>query len=59
MPASSELSAMQCDIGDAERWEKLVENIAVFTAYLDREVVPEVGRVAEPAPAWFEAPEIR
>jgi hypothetical protein len=59
MPASAELSAMQCDIGDAERWEKLVENMAVFTAYLDREVVPEVGRVAGPAPAWFEAPEMR
>lgn len=59
MPASAELSAMQCDIGDADRWEKLVENMAVFTAYLDREVVPEVERVAGPAPAWFEAPEMR
>ncbi|HWE87110.1 MAG TPA: hypothetical protein VG267_19345 [Terracidiphilus sp.] len=59
MPASAELKAMQCDIGDAERWEKLVENMAAFTAYLDREVVPEVEKVAGPAPAWFEAPEIR
>lgn len=59
MPASAELNAMQCDIGDAERWEKLVENMAAFTAYLDREVVPEVGKVAGPAPEWFEAPEVR
>jgi hypothetical protein len=59
MPASAELNARQCDIGDAERWEELVENMAAFTAYLDREVVPEVEKVAGPAPAWFEAPEMR
>jgi hypothetical protein len=59
MPASAELNARQCDIGDAERWEKLVENMAAFTAHLDREVVPEVEKVAGPAPAWFEAPEMR
>ncbi|HKF46694.1 MAG TPA: hypothetical protein VKB38_05005 [Terracidiphilus sp.] len=59
MPASAELHAMQCDIGDADRWEKLVENMAAFTAHLDREVVPEIGKVAGPAPAWFEAPEVR
>jgi hypothetical protein len=59
MPAAAELHAMQCDIGDAERWEKLVENMAAFTAHLDREVVPEVEKVAGPAPAWFDAPEVR
>jgi hypothetical protein len=59
MAASAELRAMQCDIGNAERWEKLVENMAAFTAYLDREVVPEVEKMAGPAPAWFEAPEVR
>lgn len=59
MPASAELRAMQCAIGDEARWEQLVENMAAFTAYLDREVVPEVERVAGPAPAWFEAPEMR
>lgn len=59
MPASAELPSMQCDIGDAERWEKLVENMAAFTRHLDREVVPEVEKVAGPAPAWFEAPEVR
>lgn len=59
MPASAELRARQCDIGDAERWEKLAENMAVFTRHLDREIVPEVERVAGPAPAWFEVPEVR
>ncbi|UWZ84527.1 hypothetical protein [Occallatibacter riparius] len=59
MPASAELHARQCDVGDAERWEKLVENMAAFTAHLDREVVPEVEKVAGPAPSWFEAPEMR
>ena len=59
MPASAEMHARQCDIGDAERWEKLVENMAAFTAYLDREVVPEVEKAAGPAPSWFEAPEMR
>lgn len=59
MPVSAELNARQCDIGDAERWEKLVENMAAFTAHLDREVVPEMEKVAGPAPSWFEAPEMR
>lgn len=59
MPASAEMHAMQCDIGDATRWEQLCENMAAFTAYLDREVVPEVEKVAGPAPDWFEAPEMR
>jgi hypothetical protein len=27
MPVSAELHGLQCDIGDAERWEKLVENM--------------------------------
>lgn len=59
MAASAQLRAMQCDIGNAERWEKLVENMAAFTAYLDRKVVPEVEKLAGPAPVWFEAPEVR
>jgi hypothetical protein len=58
MPASAELNARQCDIGDADRWNNIVENLAAFAAQLDREILPEIAKVATPAPAWFEAPEV-
>jgi hypothetical protein len=43
-------------IGDEERWEKIVVNLAVLAGYLDREIVPEIESAAGRAPAWFEAP---
>ena len=56
MPAAPGLTALQCSIGDAERWEKLVENLAALTTYLDREVVQKISEAAGPAPDWFDEP---
>ena len=50
------LEGMQYRIGDAEHWQKLVENLAAIVAELDRTFVPEIEAAAGPAPEWF-APE--
>lgn len=54
MPAAPGMTALQCSIGDAERWEKIVENLAALTLHLDREIVPEISATAGPAPEWFD-----
>ena len=57
MPVASGAQVLpQCAIGDAVRWEKIVENLAALTVHLEREVVPEVSKAAGPAPEWFDAP---
>ena len=43
-------------IGDEERWEKIVANLAVLAGHLDRQIVPEIEAAAGQAPVWFEAP---
>jgi hypothetical protein len=56
MPVAPGLDSGQYPIGDAERWEKIVANLAALGAYLDRQIVPEVDAAAGPAPEWFDAP---
>ena len=43
----------QCPIGDAERWQKIVENLAAFVAELDRSFVPDIEAAAGPSPEWY------
>jgi hypothetical protein len=57
MPVAPGVDGGQYPIGDAERWEKIVANLAVLSAHLDREIVPEIDAVAGPAPEWFDAPQ--
>lgn len=45
----------QYPIGDAEQWQKIVENLAAMVRELDRTFVPKIEEVAGPSPAWFEA----
>jgi len=56
MPVAPGLDGGQYPIGNAERWEKIVENLAVLSVHLNRQVVPEIDSVAGPAPQWFDAP---
>ena len=56
MPVAPGVEAGQYPIGDVERWEKIVANLAVLSAHLDRQITPEVDEVAGPAPEWFDAP---
>ena len=47
------LDGMQYRIGDAEHWQKLVDNLAAIVAELDRTFVPAIEAAAGPAPEWF------
>ena len=48
------LDTMQYPIGDAERWQKIVENLAALVTELDRTLVPEIERAAGPTPEWYQ-----
>lgn len=48
------MDGMQYPIGDAGRWQKIVENLAALVAELDRTLVPEIERAAGPAPEWYQ-----
>ncbi len=56
MPVAPGIDGGQYPIGDAERWDKIVANLAALGAHLDRKIVPEIDAAAGPAPAWFDAP---
>lgn len=43
----------QYPIGNAERWQKIVENLGALVAELDRTFVPAVEAIAGPAPEWY------
>jgi hypothetical protein len=45
--------AVQYPIGDADQWQKIVENLAAMVRELDRTFVPEVEKAAGPTPAWY------
>jgi hypothetical protein len=48
------LGATQYPIGDAERWQKIVENLAALVAELDRSFVPDVEAASGPSPEWYQ-----
>ena len=43
----------QFPIGNPERWGKIVDNLAILVATLDRSFVPEIEAIAGPSPEWF------
>lgn len=43
----------QYPIGDAERWRKIVDNLAALVAELDRSAVPAIESAAGPSPEWY------
>jgi hypothetical protein len=48
------MDGMQYPIGNAERWQKIVENLAALITELDRTLVPEIERAAGPTPEWYQ-----
>jgi hypothetical protein len=46
--------AVQYPIGDAGRWQKIVENLAALITELDQSFVPEIERAAGPTPQWYQ-----
>lgn len=53
-PAPKAVLGGQYPIGDAEQWRKIVENLGVLVAELERTFVPEIEAVAGPSPAWYQ-----
>jgi hypothetical protein len=43
----------QYPIGNAERWQKIVDNLAALVAELDRSFVPEIEAKVGSSPAWY------
>ena len=43
----------QYPIGDADRWQQLVDNLAALVIELDRSFVPAIEAASGPAPEWY------
>jgi hypothetical protein len=53
LPASKRAGGGQYPIGDAERWQQLVDNMAALVIELDRSFVPAVEAASGPTPEWY------
>ena len=53
LPVTKRSGAAQYPIGDAERWQKLVDNLAALVAELDRTFVADVEKASGPSPEWY------
>ncbi len=54
LPVSSRaIGSGQYPIGDAGRWQKIVENLAALVDELDRAFVPEIEGLSGPSPEWY------
>jgi hypothetical protein len=47
------MSGAQYPIGDAQRWQKIVDNLFAVVAELERTFVPEVEAISGPSPDWY------
>ena len=55
-PTRNASDSRQYQIGDATRWQQIVDNLRALVAELDRSFVPAITAAAGPSPDWF-APE--
>jgi hypothetical protein len=53
LPVSLRAGKGQYPIGDGERWQMLVDNMAAAVKEFERSFVPAVEAAAGPSPAWF------
>ena len=53
-PAPNAVAGGQYPIGDAEQWQKIVENLGVLVGELERTFVPEIEAVTGPSPEWYQ-----
>ena len=51
--AKRAIGAGQYSIGNAERWQKIVDNLAALVAELDRTLVPAIDAISGPVPEWY------
>jgi hypothetical protein len=55
--SANAIAAAQYPIGDADRWQKIVENLGAMVRELDRSLVPEIEGAVGPSPEWYQ-PEV-
>jgi len=55
--SANAIAAAQYPIGDADRWQKIVENLGAMVRELDRTLVPEIEGAVGPSPEWYQ-PEV-
>ncbi len=53
-PTEKAVGGGQYPIGDAEQWQKIVENMGTLVAELERTFVPEIEAVTGPSPEWYQ-----
>jgi hypothetical protein len=47
-------AAAQYPIGDAARWQQIVENLGAMVRELERSLVPEIEAAVGPSPNWYQ-----
>ena len=52
--SANAMAAGQYPIGDANRWQKIVENLGAMVRELDRSLVPEIEAAVGPSPEWYQ-----
>lgn len=52
-PTQRAVPMAQYPIGDADQWQKIVENLAALVAELERTFVLEIEQAAGPTPDWY------
>ena len=52
--SANEPAAAQYPIGDADRWQKIVDNLGALVRELDRSLVPEIEAAVGPSPEWYQ-----
>jgi hypothetical protein len=53
-PTEKAVPGGQYPIGDAEQWQKIVENLGTLVAELERTFVPEIEAVTGASPEWYQ-----
>ena len=52
--AANAVISGQYPIGDADRWQKIVENLGALVGELEKTFVPEIEGAAGPSPEWYQ-----
>ncbi len=52
-PTAEAVPGGQYRIGDAEQWDKIVENLGALVVELERTFVPEIEAATGPSPEWY------
>lgn len=54
LPPTEKSAGGQYQVGDAEHWRKIVENLGALVRELERTFVPEIEATTGPSPEWYQ-----